>query len=148
MKHYILPLIVLPLVAHGQITEPDTVTVKELGEVTVVADAQRTSATKTVYIPSVNQKSTASGGISLLSHMNIPQLSVNPIAETVKTVDNQGVRLFINYHPATDEDISGLNPVDVKRVEYLDFPVDPRFQRSQHVVNFITVCLKGKTFLL
>ena len=51
MKHYILPLIVLPLVAHGQITEPDTVTVKELGEVTVVADAQRTSATKTVYIP-------------------------------------------------------------------------------------------------
>ena len=138
MKHYILPLIVLPLVAHGQITEPDTVTVKELGEVTVVADAQRTSATKTVYIPSVNQKSTASGGISLLSHMNIPQLSVNPIAETVKTVDNQGVRLFINYHPATDEDISGLNPEDVKRVEYLDFPVDPRFQRSQHVVNFIT----------
>ena len=138
MKHYILPLIMLPLSVYGQTTEPDTLSVKELGELTVVADAQRASATKTVYIPSWKQKSTASDGVSLLSKMNIPQLSVNPIAGTVKTADNQGVRLFINFHPASDEDVSGLNPNDVKRIEYLDFPVDPRFRRAQHVVNFIT----------
>ena len=56
MKHYILPLIMLPFIAQGQSTEPDTITVKELREITVVADAQRTSATKTVYIPTRNQK--------------------------------------------------------------------------------------------
>ena len=138
MKYYILPLIILPFLAQGQTAEPDTITVKKLGEITVVADAQHTSATKTVYIPTSNQKSTASDGVSLLSRMNIPQLSVNPITETVKTADNQGVSLFINFHPAIDEDVSGLNPGDVKRVEYLDFPTDPRFQRAQHVVNFIT----------
>lgn len=138
MRQYILPLIMLPFVAQGQTTEPDTITVKELGEITVVADAQRTSATTTVYIPTANQKSTASDGVSLLSKMNIPQLSVNPIAETVKTADNQAVSLFINFYPATDDDVSGLNPVDVKRVEYLDFPTGPRFKRAQHVVNFIT----------
>lgn len=128
----------LPVVAHGQIAGPDSMAVKELGEITVVADLQRTSATKTVYIPDGNQKSSASDGISLLSRMNIPQLRVNPIAETVTTSGNQSVSLFINYHPATDEDISGLNPGDVKRIEYLEFPVDPRFQRAMHVVNFIT----------
>lgn len=138
MKHYILPLIMLPFIAQGQNAESDTITVKELGEITVVADAQHTSATKTVYFPTGNQKSTASDGVSLLSRMNIPQLSVNPITETVKTADNQGVSLFINFHPATNEDVSGLNPGDVKRVEYLDFPIDPRFLRAQHVVNFIT----------
>lgn len=138
MKQYVLPLILLPVVAYGQSAEPDTTAVKELGEITVVADLQRASATKTVYIPDVNQKSAASDGISLLARMNIPQLSVNPISETVTTSDNQGVSLFINYHPATDKDISGLEPNDVKRVEYLDFPVDPRFQRAQHAVNFIT----------
>lgn len=127
-----------PFVAQGQTTGPDTITTKELGEITIVADAQRTSATKTVYIPTRNQKSTASDGVSLLARINIPQLSVNPISETVKTADNQGVSLFINFHPATNEDVSGLNPSDVKRVEYLDFPTDPRFQRAQHVVNFIT----------
>lgn len=122
----------------GHTAVPDSVPVKELGEITVVADAQRTGATKTVYIPAGNQKSAASDGVSLLARMNIPQLSVNPLAQTVNTADNQSVSLYINYHPATDEDVSGLNPGDVKRVEYLDFPVDPRFQRSQHVVNFIT----------
>ncbi|MDE6575584.1 MAG: hypothetical protein K2L84_09675, partial [Muribaculaceae bacterium] len=138
MKHYILLLIMLPFAAPGQTTEPDTLNVKELGEITVVASAQRTSATKTVYIPTKKQKSTASDGVSLLSRINIPQLSVNPITETVKTADNQSVSLFINFHPATNEDVGGLNPNNVKRVEYLDFPIDPRFQRAQHVVNFIT----------
>lgn len=138
MKLHILPLIMLPALAQGQTTEPDSLKVKELGEITIVADAQRTSASKTVYIPTGKQKSTASDGVSLLSRMNIPQLSVNPIVETVKTADNQGVSLYINFHPATEEDVKGLNPNDVKRVEYLDFPTDPRFQRAQHVVNFIT----------
>lgn len=138
MRPHILPLMLLPLFAHGQTNQPDTVSIKELGEITVVADAQHTGSTKTVYIPTGKQKSTASGGVSLLSRMNIPQLSVNPITETVKTANNQGVRLFINFHPASAEDVNGLNPNDVKRVEYFDFPIDPRFQRAQHVVNFIT----------
>jgi len=131
-------MILLPLAARGLTVEPDSLTVKELSDVTVVADAQRTTTTKTVYIPTVSQKSTASDGVALLARMGIPQLNVNPMAETVRTADNQGVSLFINYHPATAEDVSGLNPKDVKTVEYLDFPVDPRFQRAQHVVNFIT----------
>lgn len=138
MKIYILPLIMLPALAQGQTAEPDSLKVKELGEITVVADAQRTSATKTVYIPSARQKSAASDGVSLLSGMNIPQLSVNPISATVTTADNQSVSLFINFHSATDEDIKGLNPRDVRKVEYLNFPTDPRFQRARHVVNFIT----------
>ena len=128
----------LPMSLYGQTAEADTDSIKELGEIVVVADWQHTSSAKTVYIPDGNQKSTASDGISLLSRMNIPQLSVNPIAATVKTADNQDVSLFVNFHPATDDDISGLNPSDVKRIEYLSFPVDPRFRRAPHVINFIT----------
>ena len=76
MKNYILLLMMLPALVQGQTTEPDSLKVKELGELTVVADAQRTGATKTVYIPTGKQKTTASDGISLLAGMNIPQLSV------------------------------------------------------------------------
>ena len=58
-----------------------------------------------------------------LARMNIPQLNVNPIAETVKTADNQSVSFFINFHPATNEDVSGLNPSDVKRVRPVSVPL-------------------------
>ena len=110
---------------------------------TVVANNQRADSEKTVYIPDSRQRSAASDGVSLLARMNIPQLDVNPLSETVKTADNQGVSLFINYHQATKEDVAGLNPQNVKRVEYYDFPTDPRFMRAQHAVNFVT---KGQTF--
>ena len=138
MKHLLFPMTLILAVLQVEAHDTDSVAATELGEIIVTAESQRISASKAVYIPSPNQKATASGGISLLSQMNIPQLSVNPIAETVKTADNQAASLFINYFPATDEDVRGLNPDDVKRIEYLDFPIDPRFQRAPHVVNFVT----------
>lgn len=137
MKH-ILSLILLTTAAMAQAEEPDSTSYRQLDEVTVVANAQFTTATKTVYIPTADQKAASPDGTSLLMRMAIPQLSVNPVAETIKTADSQEVSLFINYHQATAEDISGLNTADVIRVEYLDFPTDPRFLRAQHAVNFIT----------
>jgi len=138
MKQFILSLIITPGLIYGQPAETDTTTVHELNEVSVTANNQRTEPTKTVYIPGNMQRSAASDGISLLARMNIPQLEVNPLSGTVKTADNQSVSLFINNHSASKEDVAGLNPANVLRVEYFDFPTDPRFLRTQHVVNFIT----------
>lgn len=83
MKPYmILSLMTLPVVAASQTAETDSVKARELDEITVVAEMQRTSPDKTVYMPSGKQKTAASDGISLLARMNIPQLSVNQIAGT------------------------------------------------------------------
>lgn len=138
MRQYLFSLLLLPYTAQGQTSEPDTVSVRDLSEITVIAAAQRTEATKTVYIPTERQKDTASDGVSLLARMNIPQLSINPVAEKVRTAGGQEVSLFINYHSASEEDVAGLNPANVRKVEYLDFPSNSRFLRAQHVVNFIT----------
>lgn len=143
MKAILIPTILIACQAFGQVTAPDSIQAKELNEVTVVANNQRADSEKTVYIPNNRQRTAASDGVSLLARMNIPQLDVNPLSESVKTADNQGVSLFINYHQATKEDVAGLNPQNVKRVEYYDFPTDPRFMRAQHAVNFVT---KGQTF--
>lgn len=126
-----------PAVAATQTLPRDTLAINELDEVTVTAAMQHNEADKSVYMPTGQQKSVASDGASLLAAMNIPQLSVNPISGAVKTSGGQSASLFINYHPASTEDIAALNPADVMRVEYMDFPADPRFLRAQHVVNFI-----------
>lgn len=138
MKQYILTLIALiPGYMSGQSERVDSLPAKTLEEITIVAAQQRSEATKTVYLPDSRQRSSAADGIQLLARMAIPQLCINPMSSTIKTADNQDVSIFINHHPASTEDVAGLNPADVKKVEYMDFPVDPRFLRAQHVVNFI-----------
>lgn len=132
----------LPHVIHGQAVENDSTSAHELEEITIVAVNQRTDKEKTVYVPSENQRRASSGGVALLSKMAIPQLNVNPLSEAVKTSSGQTVSVFINYHQASKEEIAGLNNQNVLRVEYLEFPTDPRFMRAQFVVNFITKEIK------
>lgn len=138
MKTTLLLLLTTPFAAWSQVAKEDTIPTKPLDEIIVTAINQRTDASKTVYIPDSRQKRAATGGISLLARMNIPQLQVNPLTETVATAANQGVSIFINSRPATKEDVAGLAPTDVKRVEYLNFPSDLRFQHAEYVVNFVT----------
>lgn len=142
MKPHLISLFILllPCIAQGQNEVTDTTAAGELqlGEITVIADDQRADAVKTVYTPTAVQREAASDGLSLLARMNIAQLSVNPVSGTIKTAGDRPVSIFINYHPATDEDLAGINPADVRKVEYFDFPTDPRFLRAEHAVNFIT----------
>lgn len=138
MKPYIFPLLLLACRAYGQATDTDSTSTHNLGETTVTASHQFLNTVGSVYIPSGRQRVAASDGITLLARMHIPQLDVSPTAGTAKTAEGQSVDFFINYRPASREDVAGLHPADVRRVEYFDFPPDPRFRRAQHVVNFVT----------
>lgn len=68
--------------------------------------------------------------------MGIPQLRVNPVSNAVLTLNGQPVSVYIDMQPATEEQMSALRPEDVKKVEYLVFPTDPRYQHNPYVVNF------------
>ncbi|MDE6264523.1 MAG: outer membrane beta-barrel family protein [Paramuribaculum sp.] len=141
MKKTLLPLIIMAAVATASAQEivvnPDSIDAGALDEVTVEAKMQRTSAKSSIYIPDGKQKNAANNATSLLNIMAIPQLSVDPISEAVKTIAGQPVAVFIDGIEASPEDLSGLMPRDVKRVEYYDNPADPKFSGKKHVVNFI-----------
>ncbi len=117
--------------------EPDSVKTKELDEVVVEAQMQRSTSTATVYNPTSNQKTAAQNAIDLLRQMAIPQIRINPVSDAV--TDNAGgeVAIFINYLVASNEEMEGLRTTDVRRVEYLEFPTDPRFRGAQRVINII-----------
>ncbi len=125
------------LVAFGQTEKKDSIEAKELNEVVVEAQMQRTSLTSTTYIPTGKQKNASQNAIDLLRQMAIPQITINPVSEAV--TDNTGgeVAIFINYLEASKEEMEGLRTPDVKKVEYLEFPVDPRFRGAQRVINII-----------
>lgn len=107
----------------------------ELENVNVVSDIVRMEPDRTVFVPLQRQKNMAVNGIELLEQMGIPQLRfVNGRPETLT---GKPVSLFIDYLPADKDALSGMNMQDVKRVEYLESPSDPRFMGEKFVVNFI-----------
>ena len=117
--------------------QSDTLKTQELKEVVVQAQIQRTSSVKSTYTPSGKQKNAAQNAVDLLRQMAIPQIRINPIDETV--TDNVGgsVAIYINSLEASKEEMEGLRTADVRRVEYLEFPTDPRFRGAERVINII-----------
>lgn len=123
-------------VAMGQSTMADSIKAQELKELVIEGQLQRTSATVSTYLPTKRQRNAAQNGPELLNHMAIPQLGLVS-GYNVTTNSGQKVDLYIDFVPASEQDLNGMRMADVKKVEYYDFPTDPRFQGSQHVVNFI-----------
>ncbi|WP_301389952.1 hypothetical protein [uncultured Duncaniella sp.] len=117
--------------------QADTLKAQELNEVVVQAQMQRTSSAKSTYTPTGRQKNAAQNAVDLLRQMAIPQIRINPIDETV--TDNVGgsVAIYINFLEASKEEMEGLRTADVRRVEYLEFPTDPRFRGAERVINII-----------
>ncbi|MCM1356685.1 MAG: TonB-dependent receptor family protein [Staphylococcus sp.] len=109
----------------------------KLGEVKVEAENSHLYSDRSVYIPTSRQKNAAQTAIDLLLQMAIPQLSINLVNHTVTTLTGQNVALYINFLPASSEEIEGIQTADVRRIEYLYFPSDPRFNGNEHVINFI-----------
>ncbi len=137
MKKLTLPIVLLlPLAAMAATETPDTARTKQLEEVVVEGDLTRTDARRTVYTPTTRQKNAAQTATDLLGRMSIPQIRIDN-ESTVLTAAGNPVAIYIDYLPATRQDIEGMRMADVRNVEYLDFPSDPRFQNNQHVVNFI-----------
>lgn len=112
-------------------------TARQLGEIVVTARQQSASAAATTYTHTAAQKRTAQTAIDLLRQMAIPQIRINPIDGAVSDNAGGSVALYINYLEAGKDELAGLRTADVRRVEYLEFPTDPRFGGAQRVINII-----------
>lgn len=128
-------LYLFPLGAKCQ--ELDSIASEKLPEIVVKVQMQHTDASSSTYTPTTRQKTSAQNAIDLLRQLAIPQININLVDNAVTTPSGQNVAVYINYIPASAEEIEGLLTSDVRRVEYLDFPTDPRFLGNEHVVNFI-----------
>ena len=109
----------------------------QLSVVSVEADNTLLSTDKNIYIPTSSQKNASQNAADLLRRMAIPQLVINPADNTVKDVFGNHVAVFINYHEAQSDELKGMKMTDVRKIECIEFPADPRFKGEQRVVNFI-----------
>ena len=108
-----------------------------LQTVKVEADNTHTSTDKTIYRPTQRQKNASQTVVDLLRYLAIPQININLVDESVTTLTGGEVAIYVDGLPATSEELKGMRTADVRRIEYLDFPTDPRFGGNEHVINFI-----------
>lgn len=139
LKEIMLTMIcgIVATAAGAQTETSDSIRAQQLDEVVIEASNQRINAEVSTYIPMVRQKNAAQNAVSLLSQMSIPQISVDPVSQTIQTAHGQDVSVFIDFIPATSEDLKGMRTQDVKKVEYYTHPADARFKGAKYVINFV-----------
>ena len=122
-------------------SDAGTITMKErdikLAAVSVEESLATAYSDKTVYLPTQRQKRASQNATDLLRFMAIPQIRINPLDNSVTDNFGQVVTMFINGMEASSEELEGLLTADVRRVEYLEFPTDPRYKGAQRAINFI-----------
>lgn len=136
-KFYTIPMLILASLSCLAQEPLDTLQVQELEEIVVEGKNQTANASGLSFLPTKTQKRASQSGYDLLGRIGIPTLKVNPLEKSVSTVSGQGVALFINQLPASQQDVSALKPTDVIRVEYLEYPSDPRYGGAEYVVNYV-----------
>lgn len=107
-----------------------------LGEVVVEGGALINKVDRQIILPTSAQRKASTNGVSLLQHLQIPSLAINPIDKSVKTNFGADVQLRINGVEATKGEVVALRPRDVVRVEYHENP-GLRYGSAAAVVDFI-----------
>lgn len=138
MKKYIaIPVVSLfPIIMSAQNAETDSIRTENLNEVIVEARMQTTSATVSTYIPTSRQKNASQTGTDLIDQMGIPQLKVT-LGSNIETNSGKPVAVYIDFIPASENDLKAMRMSDVRKVEYYEYPSDPRLQGNPYVVNYI-----------
>ncbi len=122
-------LTLLPFMVWGQTIDEDTIaSTHSLNEIVVEAQMQRTSAKSSTYLPGKNQKNAAKNAVSLLGLMSIPEIEIDPVSNAVKTAAGDNVSIFIDFIPATKEDLQGMKTTDVKKWSITITPKTPVFK--------------------
>ena len=126
-----------PIVPDSTVTVPDSLISSDVNLSEIVVQAPRIvrKPDMDVFYPSRSAVERATDGLSLLTNLMIPTLTVNDVLGSIKS-SGQEVEIRINGRKATTEQLRSIQPETVKRVEWLDNP-GLRYGNAYAVVNFI-----------
>ena len=109
---------------------------QQLGEVSVTASNLTSTADRKMVFPNQKQVNASANGVDLLRNLMIPTLQVNPIENSISTVDGGSVQLAINGRKATQNEVMALQPSEILRVELEEDP-GVRYGDASMLVNYV-----------
>ena len=107
-----------------------------LDEVVVEGEKVIRKIDRQLVMPTEAQKKASTNGVSLLQHLQLPNLSVHPLTKAISTSYGESVQLRINGVEATEAEVVAIRPADVIRVEVHEQP-GLRYGGAAAVVDYI-----------
>ena len=107
-----------------------------LDEVVIKGEKVIQKIDRQLVMPTQTQKKAATNGISLLQHLQLPNLSVNVIEKTIATNYGESVQLRINGVEVTQAEVIAIRPEEVIRVEVHEQP-GLRYGGTAAVIDYI-----------
>ena len=107
-----------------------------LDEVVVEGEKVIRKIDRQLVMPTEAQKKASTNGVSLLQHLQLPNLSVHPLTKAISTNYGESVQLRINGVEATEAEVVAIRPTDVIRVEVHEQP-GLRYGGTAMVVDYI-----------
>lgn len=140
MKKSILSLIILllcsfTLPAQELTEEPDSLS-RELEEITVKAAPVIRKIDRSIYTVENALKQRSTSTLNLLNNLQIPQLTVNDLMETV-TSSLGTVQIRVNGREVTVAGLKMINPENVQKIEWIDNPGLRYGNEAGAVINII-----------
>lgn len=111
--------------------------VHELNEVVVKSNSVLRKGNLIEVYPTKRDRRFASGAIDVLANMHLPEVLVNPMNNEVTFSDGQAIAMFIDFQPASSQQLQDVRPQDIQRIDIIRSPADPRFQGAKVVANYI-----------
>ena len=109
---------------------------ERLDEVVVEGEKVIRKIDRQLVMPTEAQKKASTNGVSLLQHLQLPNLSVHPLTKAISTNYGESVQLRINGVEATQAEVVAIRPTDVIRVEVHEQP-GLRYGGAAAVVDYI-----------
>ncbi len=106
-----------------------------LDETTVTAQRVVMEFDRQIIYPGKFEKENAMDGVELVDKMRLHSIVVDMATNSIKTLRGGAVQLRINGGPADLNDVRGLDPKLVTRVEYHDMP-SMRYDGAGAVIDF------------
>ena len=107
-----------------------------LDEVVVEGEKVIQKIDRQLVMPTSAQKKASTNGVSLLQHLQLPNLRINAIEKSVTTSYGEAVQLRINGVEVAQAEVMAIRPEDVIRVEYHEQP-GLRYGAAAAVVDYI-----------
>lgn len=115
----------------------DSIAARSLSEVIVTAKNVYKVTDGYAFVPSKTEKKASFDVKQMIGRVPLSNVIVG-YDGSVRDLNNNSAKYFIDGKPATDDEIKAVLNKDVSRIEYLNYPSDGTFQGERFVVNIVT----------